>query len=58
MPAKTHPDQLDLFAESEAAERQRRRDKAPCLFDTAQMGYFARLAAFRQWQQGGHRGEP
>jgi hypothetical protein len=38
--------QLDLFAESEAADEQRRFNGAPTLFDTAQQGYFARLSAF------------
>jgi hypothetical protein len=42
--------QLDLFAESEAADKQRRSNGAPTLFDTAQQGYFARLSAFTVWQ--------
>ena len=42
--------QLDLFAESEAAEQQRRVVEAPTLFDTGQVGYFARLAALEQWK--------
>ena len=41
--------QLDLFAESEATEEQRRIDAAPTLFDTDQRGYFARIAAAKQW---------
>lgn len=44
-------EQLDLFAEFEAAEKQRRLDHAPTLFDTGQRGYFARLAVFDQWAQ-------
>jgi hypothetical protein len=42
--------QLDLFAESEAADKQGRFNGAPTLFDTAQQGYFARLSAFTAWQ--------
>jgi len=41
--------QLDLFAEVEAAEEQRRIDAAPPLFDTEQRGYFARVATAKQW---------
>lgn len=43
--------QLDLFAEAQAAEQQRRATEAPTLFDTGQQGYFARLAALEQWKQ-------
>ena len=42
-------EQLDLFAEAEAAAMQARLENAPTLFDTDQCGYFARLAAFDQW---------
>jgi hypothetical protein len=45
------PGQLDLFAEAEAAEDQRRIDAAPTLFDTEQRGYFVRVAAAEQWAQ-------
>ena len=44
-----HSGQLDLFAEAEAAEEQRRMDAAPTLFDTGQRGYFIRIAAANQW---------
>ena len=36
-------EQLDPFAELEAAEMRRRLDCAPTLFDTEQRGYFARV---------------
>lgn len=42
--------QLDLFAESEAEERESRFDTAPSIFDMEQRGYFTRLAEFAQWQ--------
>ncbi|OBI29064.1 DUF6349 family protein [Mycolicibacter sinensis] len=42
--------QLDLFAEAEAEERERRFDSAPSIFDMEQRGYFTRLAEFAQWQ--------
>jgi len=50
MRAKAGPavEQLDLFAESEAAEKQRRFGGAPTLFDTRQRAYFARVAALEQ----------
>lgn len=44
-------EQLDLFAEVEAAEEQRRMDAAPTLFDTEQRGYFARIAAANRWAE-------
>lgn len=42
-------DQLDLFAEIEAAEAELRLAQAPTLFDTDQRGCFTRLAMFEQW---------
>lgn len=41
--------QLDLFAESEAAEAELRLAQARTLFDTDELGCFARLALFEQW---------
>ena len=43
--------QLDLFAEYEAAEQQRRAAEAPSLFDASHQGYFTRIAALQQWKQ-------
>ncbi|MDT5134300.1 MAG: hypothetical protein QOE41_3611, partial [Mycobacterium sp.] len=42
-------EQLDMFAEFEAGETQRRAEQASTLFETAARGYFARIAAFEQW---------
>lgn len=42
--------QLDLFAEYEATEQQRRAAEAPSLFNTGAQGYFARIAALEQWK--------
>ena len=53
--ARLEVEQLDLFAEIEAAEEQRRFNEAPTLFDTGQRGYFARLVAAEQWaEEHGH----
>ena len=41
--------QLDMFAEFEAADKQRRADEAPALFGITARGYRARVAAYQQW---------
>jgi hypothetical protein len=53
--ARSAAEQLDLFAEVDAAEKERRFNEAPKLFNIGQRGYFARLAAFEQWvEEHGH----
>jgi uncharacterized protein DUF6349 len=42
-------EQLDLFAETEAADEQRAYDEAPSIYGTAVRGYFERLDAADAW---------
>lgn len=42
-------EQLDLFAEIEAADAQRAFDEAPSIYATSARGYFARLEAADAW---------
>lgn len=51
MPAapRTAVEQLDLFAEAEAAARQRTFDQAPSIYGTSARGYAHRLTAIADW---------
>lgn len=41
--------QLDMFAESEAAEREAIENSGPCLFASPTRGFFNRANEFREW---------
>ena len=51
MPAtpRTAVEQLDLFAEADAAAAQRKFDEAPSIYDTSARGYAHRLTAIADW---------